>query len=677
MAIHWQIPFKSLRTRTVYTVNIYDASFSGTPVVLKGGAEPFTTDEDDDPDEFIPIRKQTGNISIVDNGKDAAGNNFDYQNLLPTTDTDRPVTLTHTEGNTTVIDWQGFIQAQTFGATLYEMPQERQLPVHCALSILDNTEINYTQKELKNFAYLLNQIIDAIPTLTISTIYVQGMSASDFLLKQIDWQNFVNETTDGTLEARYNLYQCLEDMCRFFGWTIRTYRDDLYLTCADDTTHYERSNWLQLSKANLVTMAGGSTAGTTISNFPTVNIQSEAIYASFDNGEFLNRGPNKVTVTININKAEDNIVDIQTDQYSLACTSQGWGSKTTETDGSTRYTNDLLALSLPFLSGTATSGKASFNIGRLFQADSYSDYEDVPMIRMKAAYNGSVYASLQTIYEHCFSGNTLMFHAEAYLKYEKLPTKESMILTVFVSRIRIGIGKTRASAKWLVFNGSAQLEWSSTPGDLLLYYDKNGNTFIMDSNQTVAQYMARIDNGLTGLLFIDFLGADTAKDIGNFYISMFHSAQSDTADPDNFDPGWSTVGEQEFVAKNGTNVSDETNIDNIYGCDGRLAFGYGILINPNGRFFKDWYDTGSGAMEQHLADRIVSYWSTSKMSRTIDALPGIQLVVGALGSGNYLASDKISPLYQVAMSSKNFHAISISHQWRDDVTRYTLLEIPF
>lgn len=60
MAIHWKIPFKSLRTQTTYTVNVYDASFSGTAVTLKGAAQPFVTEEDADEDMFMPVRTQTG-----------------------------------------------------------------------------------------------------------------------------------------------------------------------------------------------------------------------------------------------------------------------------------------------------------------------------------------------------------------------------------------------------------------------------------------------------------------------------------------------------------------------------------------------------------------------------------------------------------------------------------------
>lgn len=670
MAIHWQIPFKSLRTGTDYCVNIYDANFSGTAVVLKGGAEPFETSEDNTDDEFTPIRKQSGYIRIVDDGKTVAGGNFNYKNLLPDTDTARPVTLTKTVSGVTTIVWQGFMQAQTFGSTLYEKPQEREFPVQCPLSILQGTDINYTQKERKNFAYLLNYIIDSIPTLSISKIYVQGMSASDWLLKMIDWQNFVSEDSDGNLEARFNLYRCLEDMCQFWGWTARTYADMLFLTQADNTTNHERENWLELTKANLVTMAGGSTAGTTISNFPYVTISSEAIFANFENSESLNRGPNKVVVTSDINEATENIIDTTTDQYEKQLTDQGWGSKTTGNDGATRYTNDKQSISLPYLTGTATSGKASFNMGRVWDKD--GNKTDVSMIRMKAAYNGNVYATLQTVYEHCYSGNTLTFSVKAYNGYTQLPG-DSLFSTVIVSKVRIGIGKTRATAKWL--GGGSSMSWSTTETIVKLEYDKNGNTWIVieDGGQDYFHSFITIASGLAGILFIEFLGTESTIDIADFSVQMFHNASANTSDPDDTLPGFYENGELEYKATNGNDVQDEQYVDNIYGSDGKVAFGYGIISNPNGTFFKDWYDTGSGAVEQMIANRIVSYWSKSRLQRVINVLPGISLPIG-LGS-NTILSENITPLYQVVMDV-TYHPVAISHSWRDDITSYTLQEIP-
>ena len=53
---NYSITFKSLRAGTVYTLNI--GGGTGAAIPLKGGAQPFTTQEDDSDDMFTPIRTQ-------------------------------------------------------------------------------------------------------------------------------------------------------------------------------------------------------------------------------------------------------------------------------------------------------------------------------------------------------------------------------------------------------------------------------------------------------------------------------------------------------------------------------------------------------------------------------------------------------------------------------------------
>ena len=117
MAKNYTISFKSLRTGTDYTVSI--GGGTGAAVPLTPGAQPFTTQEDDNEDNFTPVRTQSGYLRIVDNGLDANGNSFDWHDLIPETDTSRPVTLSHVSGPSSVIDWEGFMQAQDFGSVLY------------------------------------------------------------------------------------------------------------------------------------------------------------------------------------------------------------------------------------------------------------------------------------------------------------------------------------------------------------------------------------------------------------------------------------------------------------------------------------------------------------------------------------------------------------------------------
>ena len=166
-----------------------------------------------------------------------------WEDLIPATDTARPVTLTHDSGGHATVDWVGFMQAQDFGSVLYGNPQEREFPIQCVLTVTQGTDINYQQTAIQNFAYLLKQIVDAIPSAQRPTeFYIQGGSdAQAWLLKKIDWQNFVSEDADGNLTARYNCYDCLQDMCSFWGWTARTHGTKMYLTMADDSAE---TTWL-------------------------------------------------------------------------------------------------------------------------------------------------------------------------------------------------------------------------------------------------------------------------------------------------------------------------------------------------------------------------------------------------------------------------------------------------
>ena len=298
MAKNYKIRFVSLRAGTTYDLNI--GGGSGTAVQLSGGAQPFTTQEEGSEDMFTNIRTQTGYFRIVDNARDYDGNVIDatagqdwWKDLIPATNSDRPVTLT--VGNTVV--WQGFMQSQTFSGQLYGNPQEREFPVICPLGVLAGVDIDFNAG-LKNFAYLLKTVCDTIDTKSnsvvhISDIYVQGgADARQWLLTKIDWQNFASEDSNGVARAKYSIYDVLEDMCRFWGWTARTKGTVLYLTCADDSAE---QNFLTLNRTQLNTLAAATTDTTTgsIVASTTVTLQDTAadpIFASTNQEDYQIQG---------------------------------------------------------------------------------------------------------------------------------------------------------------------------------------------------------------------------------------------------------------------------------------------------------------------------------------------------------------------------------------------------
>ena len=675
MAIHWTIPFKSLRSGTLYTVNVYDSSYSGNPIQLKGGSQPFSTQEADDEDCFIPIRTQSGYLRIVDDGFAADGvTAFNWKDLVPFTDTDRPITLTDGDNN---IVWQGFMQAQNFSGTLYGNPQEREFPVQCALTILEGTDINYQQTGIQNFAYLLNYIIGSIPTISIENIVIQGSAdAQQWLLKRIDWQNFVSEGNDGSMIARYNLYQCLEDMCKFWGWTARTFGTTFYLTCADDP---DEQTFLTLTRANLATMAGGEAAGTTGGTFPTVTL-SGSIFASVNLDDFRQRGPNKATVKADGNSADETIFSITSDTLVEEMENQGWGSaSSTPSDKYVTYTNDLLSFTDYDIIGSAVSGSSSFNVMRVQQSLRDPNGQEIPVIRIKKTYNGTAFASIETMYEHCFSDGYIALNGNIYRQAEKFTDYDERSSTSAGHEIgnktmyaHIGIGKTRATALW--FNGRT---WENTVSTIKLTIGNADSLFrnkVTGSGSfTGINNSIKVGRSMSGKLFIDLMGSDDLDNIDgqkSFEITDFSFNFS-------FKSGRvinlpSSITRQnredirEYVATNGNNVRNEFNADCIYASNNNMNFGYGVIINPdNSRMDKISYNGSSTTEypEQHLADRIASFWATAKRRL------GLELISN---EGNIVS---VSPQTKVSIDSSTLFPIAFGRDWRDDVTRITLLEL--
>ena len=673
MAIHWTIPFKSLRSGTLYTVNIYDSTYSGNPIPLKGGAQPFTTQEDNSDDLYEPVRTQSGYLRIVDDGKDANGNAFNWKNMLPMTDTDRPVTLTDESNN---VVWQGFMQAQNFGGVLYGNPQEREYPIQCALTILEGTDINYTQKQIQNFAYLLKQIVDAIPSISIDTIVIQGgADAQEWLLKCIDWQNFVNEDNDGTLTARYNLFQCLEDMCRFWGWTARTYRKTMYLVRPDDSSE---QTFLTLTTSQLTTMAGGIAAGNTTGTFSSYTMAGD-IFTSINNDDYRQRGPNKATVSVNGNAGEEKVIDYIDDTVVDEMEEGGWQNPIHYNDKYVTYTNDITTIDRPLISGISSASDATFNEAAIKDTLSSSpSYYN--MIRILKTYNGDTFASLYTKYEHLYDDGALVLHANIYRFTDKFTDVESHEGATPVDMgnktmyVKIGIGPTRATAKW--YNGNS---WSSTETTCKMSIGNNGDTlYALSGSGNFARTNIPV-NELKGILYIDFLGSDDLPDIDDkktFEIEDFNvvfyrskgraigdSGRREYVKADRSD-------HREYISTNGNNVREEWNADCIYASDNVMDFGYGVLINPDDTYMVTApYGSSNLVPEQQLADRVTTYWATAKRKITSEFRSNAIFT----GSGGV---EDINPQSKVTLDGTLFYPIAFGREWRDDVTIITMLEMP-
>ena len=679
MAIHWQIKFRSLRAQTLYTVNIYDDSYTGSPVQLTGAAQPFETSEDNDDDFFAPIRTQSGYLRIVDTGVDNDGNTFNWRNMIADTDTSRPVTLTDDYGN---VKWQGFMQPQNFGVGLYMSPQEIEFPLQCPISITEGIDINYNQKAIGNFAYLLKYIVDSIPTCAPTNFVFQGGErAMAILLKKIDWQNFILSSGDEGDEGM-TMYACLEGMCLFWGWTLREHKRTWYFTCADDSAGMPSG--LVLTKTELDEVASGSmTYKAPESIFVSRSVGD--IFASTNNTDMQIRGPRKVVITSDANIADDFVIHPFDSLLETEMNEAGWQFGLHYGDQTIAHTNDVLNVNRRNFIFRCYSPDAAFWQVRKYegQENGYGSSINVLAIKSTGSSSTGRMASFETTYEHGFSDGFFVLGGETYRGAEEyIETMQDIAYSgnreMFMA---LGIGKSRSSAKW--WNGRA---WQDSYTRFTVTVGNKKPEFFtrywVSGQQAIETNIIAVNSALQGYLFGDFFGSyagvygdrsvpetDGKKSFNLKDFSVVFYKNSVTIHNGFPNSGWNSITEKKdksegrYFATNSNRTRDEYTSDNIFASDNMMKPGFGIIMNTGGNplttFF---YPTGSARPEQHKADRIAAYWSSSKRSIECDLLSD-----GSIGSGD-TASD-ISPVHKLTIDGTSVYPIAISRIWRDDVIR--------
>ena len=688
MAIFWKIQFKSLRTNTLYTVNIYKNATlpSGYPLTLKGGDQPFTTEENDDEDQFTPIRTQSGHIRIFDDGYAINASNqrvaFNWKDLVPVNDTDRPVTLTHEENGTTVTDWQGFMQAQNFGAELYNGSQEREYPIQCCLSVLSATQVSVSQNQLCNFAYLLRYIFNSVPQHSFALYLIQGgVDARTWLMKRLDWQNFLQANNDNDVEAKYNLFEILEDVCRFWGWTVRTHRNNVYMTCADDTGE---DTFLTLTPGNLDTLANGLQAGDINGTYSTTTISGD-VFASTDNDDYKQRGPSKATVKTDVNKEE---TIVQFAPNSVRKQMEGTPAHWTWVQGAEDLTGYFETSTIGSFTSELLNGTSHQTRGGFCRRQIYSTTEtDTP-------YNGDMFlinntgvnnplttpaVSIVTRKAMAFGGGSLILGGDIYINEKPFDLTNTPSLYIGLG---ISPDGNRANAKWwyIYYNNQSQIVkgWEPTGGSHYYFAAGVSGSKITSCKLPVSNVnfdAIPVASDLHGFVHVDIYSLLSGfEEISVFQIGNFSIEFSrDTIDiPTSLNVKRpreikeERITTKEYTATNTNQAHEEWNADCIFASDSNMEYGYGLLMNADGTFMATaQYGKSSSNQqhpEQHLADRVANYWAVSRRR---------------LG-GNFRVNTvpEITPKYKVTIDGTTCHPVAISRDWRDDVLMLSLLEMP-
>ena len=686
--IHYRIPFKSLRNGTDYVVNIYDES-GASAVTLTGGAEPFTTQEDDTDDMFTPIRTQTGYLRLVDTGS------VNWRDIMPQNDLQKPVTLT--VAGTAV--WQGFLQSQNYGGTLYGNPQERELPVQCCLSVLRAIQVTTTETELHNFAWLLKYCIDSIPsymnsTKVIENVVVQGGNdARLWLLKRVDWANYINTNDEENDSAKYNLYELLEDICQFWGWTARVMQRTLYLTAMDDGME---QTLLNLTYAQLTTMARGTSAGS-VTSVQSATTLSGDIFVSTANEDMMMRGPSKATVKADCNRV-DTVFKFAPKVIQDAMDAAGSYSWTQGTEDRTGYFATPLVRQIGtstssaayrVMTGSFTGHTGGFQRRQIFSATEDTEATKADCIVLPANRSTtSVLVNISLNRERSYSNGSLSLKGTIYQGAKTLSYTEASSYGYFlIARIGIGTSRSDDNTKWYQLSRSGNdctSTWTSTPYDCLLYVSGAGEIQGFCAAWTTGSIMDRsifpqipTPADAFGKIFIDIVGFFlmnwTYQKVGyegvlaNMEVGFSRDVTYMPSHEGDIRPRTMETEREEthyYRSSNNGQTHDEWNADVIYASDNNMEYGYGLMMEPDGSFVKYVpYNNGGSSQiaEQHLAERVTYYWRQNRRKIVTEV--------------TYSAAAVLTPIRKAVIDGTQTIAVSISHNWRDDITQLTLMEI--
>jgi hypothetical protein len=525
-----------------------------------------------------------------------------------------------------------------------------------------------------------------------------GADAQAWLMTKIDWQNFAQDDANGVARAKYSLYDVLEDTCRFWGWTARTEGTTLYLTAADDAVEQV---YLSLNRTELNTLAGGTAAGTTNVTIPTATLRDTSanpVFASTDQTDYKVQGPHKAVVKADCNEhdtivkfASKDISDAMGDTYT-------WVQKQGE-DLAGYFTTSPINSTSGIGSQTmkvTTPVNPSIPSGAICKRQIYQskDTESPVVGDMMLVYASHVgyqdvtpSVQLQTLRPMSFSGGSISLGGTAWMGTEPLQQEDNLYALSF----RLGIGMTRASAKWWYmsreiysFSPSAPIEheWKSTPQ--IFNVPLQGNTLkstgvmlaFFLSGLSMSIYNAiPVEEDTYGYIFIDIMGAHdytNGNEIEAFEIANLEISYSrDTIDiPDSTsvvrprELKTERVTSKEYSATNTNDSREEWNANCIFASDNNMEYGYGLLLDDNGNIISTLNYGGIPAHpEQHLANRVVNYWATAKRMLDLDVL-----------KNNITA---IAPHTKVTVGSEGgqFVPLAIGHDWRDDKVKLTLIQL--
>lgn len=658
MAVRWTIDFVSLRNNTNYKVSIYDNSYSGNAIPLRGGAQPFYTEEDADSDFFKPVRSQSGYLRIVDDGKDANGNPFDWTDLIPPTGTSYRVILANGNGR---VCWAGFMQAQNFESNLYEPTQERSFPIVDDLGALATIDVSANSIGVVTFGYVLQHILEFQQQFSITA---SGSNVWNWFLNRVNWDNFVEVDSDGIRRSKYSKLELLEEICRFWGLTCRQYGEDYFFVSPDDPFYPDFS---RIDDRGLDDLANGDYPPIDVIGMSSIDIDDD-VYASTDNIVSIVRGYRNAKVTANINKQADILkIDFSEIKEKLL-----YDNNITYTDSQdTRYYScGRVYDEFDTEKYTIQYGEAQdYSFGAIYLSDTCPldevqykrdfDWKVWMLVNQYGSAGGQATPYCLRIIGKdivCLSDGMLVISGSA----------KSTAIGYVTARLRIGDEWWNGSGWTNAGEPTFTFEFGSDRPPLN-EVSKIVNTRVLNSPYpSYDGYGIPIsgNSGVCGTLFFEIIDVTTQDHSGtrlqhvefnSFNISFvrrFTGKKINESD------------ENVYFRESNLQFDSTHSVDTIFASDNNNNFGKGLLVTPAGRYmttvdYTDNHGTYSERPEEHLLNRLIAYGNRPR------AIDRVELRTHL---------DDINPCVFIDAVNISGYPMAFRRDWRDDVLEVSIFE---
>ena len=690
--IHWKVSFRT-RSERLGVLNLYEDNYEGEVVELTPAAVPFETQEDSDDTWFVPIRKQTGYIRVLDEGN--------TDGIMPVGMKDRYVEYTE-DGS---LKWCGYVVPDVFSSDWDVTPLEVEFPVVGGLGVLEGEYLN--EEDGLGVVPLARLLYDALKATGVdySMIYfpkevLQSESATDYLFPmrlEVSRFNFFADNDSLNSEdsdwTRYNgetHYNVLSELLRFYGWTIRERGENIWIT----STNNEGSVWITFMELEGLAEGLSSVDGTRNVVSEQYDISSFGL-AGADHKRDILQGRKKVVVKASVNpvgavvpsvdKAKMRYVDSFVSEF--------------QSEGQT-YAYEKLSLYIPERGYKDVEFRTYVKTGMNTQ---YDDWTSVPQtMEAISLYVGAYFIEQErvTAEEYAKKKNwnlsetiriNLQDWADDYPTVEKartLPivTMRSRNVANYVSGAFVISAQTRSISRGFLTdydgNGKGTLEimfrvgekywdgttWVSSPEWFTVDMgneDEPGSTQgtgkiistkTLDMPYTGADgYVMPIDQSLSGEIELTI---HAVRNDGGYGVLMLDNFKVDYFGEDQ-DQRKSDDSENRYARQTGLIYNSEEEISLKIATNNNNKAGYGIL-SQYGDNVESVYVVGKGMLrpEMNLVNKGVALYgrNTEKLTLQLDRISA-------------------RPHDVILWNGKRFQMVSEAVNWSDETGQYIFLEL--